>query len=300
MLREKFDYSAYLNAKRAIDDRSLNPDVWSAMAHWVALQQPSGPLRVLEIGAGIGTMIERWLESTLATHCLYTALEREAGFADDARKKLARWCRENAYGFDENGTCWRLENRDTVFEIRWVCEDAFNIANLFESSAFDLVLGHAVIDLLPVPLFLPDLLRLLTSQGAFYFSINYAGETVFTPALESDVEILSAYHRDMDNRFPELEWRPSHTGSLLGGWLEAQGHVVAAQGPSDWKIHPGSGRIEDRIFMGNILDTIETALTPMPELNEWLSLRRHQLAAGKLGLRASNRDCFGHVNRPII
>ena len=44
----------YLAAKKTVDDRSLNADVWRTMVEGV----PARP-RVLEIGGGIGTMVER-------------------------------------------------------------------------------------------------------------------------------------------------------------------------------------------------------------------------------------------------
>ncbi|HKK48818.1 MAG TPA: hypothetical protein VJ932_06950, partial [Alkalispirochaeta sp.] len=51
-------HAAYLEAKRTIDDRSINPTVWHQVLH--AVSESGGDLlRIAEIGAGTGTMIDR-------------------------------------------------------------------------------------------------------------------------------------------------------------------------------------------------------------------------------------------------
>ena len=52
-------FPRYLATKKTVDDRALNAQVWQAMAQAAA---PLADLHVLEVGAGIGTMVERWQE----------------------------------------------------------------------------------------------------------------------------------------------------------------------------------------------------------------------------------------------
>lgn len=57
----ELDYTAYLRAKVVIDDEALNKRVYdSFVSHLEALSaSKSGPLRILEVAGGIGTMIVR-------------------------------------------------------------------------------------------------------------------------------------------------------------------------------------------------------------------------------------------------
>jgi hypothetical protein len=292
MKQENFDYSQYLADKKAIDDQSLNQDVWAALTHWCKQQQKL--LRIIELGAGIGTMIERLLDAKLLANCHYTAIEIQPEFCTAAAARLNLWCNKNGAEFTEiSSTHWQITSAENSVDINWHCADVLEAHTKFSPASFDLMIGHAVIDLLPVPVALPQLLDLLNSQGAFYFSLNYAGATHFTPANDLDETIFSAYHADMNSRFPELDWQPSRTGALLSSWLQQQGHALIGEGNSHWQLQPKSEADAQGRFVANILDTIESALPQVAGIEEWLATRRAQLAAGKLNFVAENRDCFG-------
>ena len=60
MSRTYNDFQRYLSAKKSVDDRALNQHVWQSLHAALCIQsEPAAPLRVIEIGAGIGTMVER-------------------------------------------------------------------------------------------------------------------------------------------------------------------------------------------------------------------------------------------------
>ncbi|MEZ4615529.1 MAG: hypothetical protein R2867_08450 [Caldilineaceae bacterium] len=69
------NFQRYLAAKKSVDDRALNHHVWMTLHN--RLQEKAGdePLRVVEIGAGIGTMVERILERDLLTKAHYTLVD---------------------------------------------------------------------------------------------------------------------------------------------------------------------------------------------------------------------------------
>ena len=69
------DYHRYLAAKKPIDDRSLNPRVWDSLARALP---GTRPMDVLELGAGIGSMVQRVIERGLLTDCRYRAVDLEA------------------------------------------------------------------------------------------------------------------------------------------------------------------------------------------------------------------------------
>jgi hypothetical protein len=296
MISETFNYPDYLSAKKSVDDKSLNQAVWSKLINSIKAQQnKSGPMHILEIGAGIGTMIERFLEADLLTDCHYTAIEMESPFREVAFNRLKNWAILNNFSFDEiNKEKITLTCDGKNLELNWVITDVLNYHEMANKNTHDLLIGHAIIDLLPVPQCMPTLLDYLKPGATFYFSLNFSGTTQFIPAHPFDEKISAAYHQDMDNRFPQLKWQPSQTGVMLGNWLTTQGHTIIEQGLSDWNL-PLSDLEPDtnRLFINNILDTIENALKNLPGLEEWLKTRRTQLKTRELQLLVTNQDYLG-------
>ena len=78
----------YLAAKKSVDDRALNWQVWQRLVAALPRATPQQPLRILEVGAGIGSMVERLLAGNVLTHAVYTAIELPAHHL--ATKALAR------------------------------------------------------------------------------------------------------------------------------------------------------------------------------------------------------------------
>ena len=85
----------------------------------------------------------------------------------------------------------------------------FAAADLFDfldrepgKSAWDLLVAHAVLDLVDLPTALPPLLSRLAPGGLFYFSLNFDGATIFEPPIDPDLDALieALYHRTMDTR----------------------------------------------------------------------------------------------------
>jgi len=297
MLDETFDYPEYLAIKQAIDDRSLNPSVWQTFAASLTSQVGNQEFKILEIGAGTGAMIIRLLNARLLGHCQYFAVELEPGFARVAETTVSVWAGTQGWRMEVSAPAhWILQKEEQVIEIQWLSADILELASAFAPGYFDLLIGHAIIDLLPVPACLPGLLNLLKPGGGFYFSLNFAGVTNFLPSDLRDSEITAAYHRDMDMRFPGIEWRASQTGQLLGGWLKEQGHLILAGGDSDWQLSSQpTPSAEVNRFIGHILDTLAKALTGQQGLKEWLTLRRQQADSGTLQFFAANRDYFGRT-----
>ncbi len=297
MIDETFDYPEYLAIKQAIDDRSLNQSVWQALAASLKSKVGSHGFRILEIGAGTGSMIIRLLNAGLLDHCQYFAVELEPGFARVAENELSVWAGAHGCRMEVIGPSrWTLGN-GKVIEIQWLTADILELPSGCDAGYFDLLIGHAIIDLLPVPECLPGLLHLVKPGGGYYFSLNFAGVTSFSPSHSRDLEITEAYHRDMDRRFPGIKWRASQTGQLLGSWLKEQGHLVLADGDSNWQLSSGpTPSAEDNRFIGNILDTMAKALAGLEGLEDWLNLRRQQVDSGSLLFFAANRDYFGRTD----
>jgi len=69
----QYSFIRYLAAKKTVDDRALNAHVWNTLVNALPVTTPERPLRVLEVGAGIGTMVERVVERKLLKYAHYKA-----------------------------------------------------------------------------------------------------------------------------------------------------------------------------------------------------------------------------------
>ncbi len=294
-MTDAFDFTHYLASKRTVDDRALNRQVWQTLADAVDGELMSDrPLRVLEVGAGIGTMVERVVEWGLFAgsgfDVDYTAIDSEESNVEVARRRLA-----HLTSSDEAGLWVRLETADL-----------YDFAAKQENrQRFDLIIAHALLDLLHLPTALPSLLGMVRPGGLFYFSINFDGATLFLPEVDTgmDGRIEALYHRSMDTRV--TDGRPSgdsRTGRRLFHALQACGAEVLAAGSSDWVVHPvgGAYRADEAYFLGCILHFVESTLRGHPELDarefeEWLAVRRRQVGGGALVYVAHQLDYCGRV-----
>src|ERR1700712_4492391 len=82
-----YAYSRYLTAKRSVDDRALNRHVLAQLRRL----RPAGARRVLEIGAGLGTMVARLLEWGVLDAGEYTLLDVDPRLLRDSRRWLLEW-----------------------------------------------------------------------------------------------------------------------------------------------------------------------------------------------------------------
>src|SRR5438445_12882463 len=85
----------YLSSKKSVDDRALNKDVVRQLE--IALKERA-EWNVLELGAGLGTMLARLVDWGLIRHASYTLLDVEIRLLNEARDWLAEWA--SSKGFD--------------------------------------------------------------------------------------------------------------------------------------------------------------------------------------------------------
>lgn len=270
-------YIRYLHAKTTIDDRALNAHVWTTLESYLPLE----PLDILEVGAGIGTMIERIAQRNLLKQSAYHAID----ISEDHIATLQQRCAQLTCGLEISAEVSSLQ--------------AYANNN---STQYDLLIAHAVLDLLPLPKQLSTLFSLLKPDGLFYFSINFDGITAFEPTIDPqlDAQIQRLYHACMDNRSTGGD---SQTGRHLLSYIPAAGGTILAAGSSDWIVYPRSdGRYhaDDAYFLHFIIETVSNALRHHPELDpvaftDWVKRRHQQIDAGKLIYIAHQLDVLGHV-----
>ena len=289
-----FDYARYLAAKTTVDDRALNRQVLAELRRLM----PAGAPRILEVGAGLGTMVARLMDWGAVGAGEYILLDADRQLLDCSRQWLRDWAAARGLRSDPLPDGLRVGD----LRVRLVHAELGSYLEAAHGAAADVLIANAVLDLVDVPAVLPGLLRLLFPGGVYWFTINYDGESIFAPGHPHDDQIMQAYHRDMDERIRYGQAGESRTGRHLFGHLRAAGAPALAAGSSDWVVHAGpDGNYpgDEAYFLRSILNTIQNALRNRPDrvepadLADWLAVRYRQLAAGELVYIAHQLDFAG-------
>lgn len=294
-----YSFIRYLSAKKTVDDRALNAHVWGMLRAATEAVPQTEALRVLEVGAGIGTMVERVLERGLLRAADYTALDEQPENIAAARRRLQA-------GAQPDGDRLRLRQGDTRLTLSLLVGDLLEFtARPEQAGAWDVLIAHAVLDLLHLPTALPQLLRVLKPGGLFYFTINFDGATLFQPELDPalDAQIEALYHRSMDERITNGQPSgDSRAGRHLFGQLRAAGGSVLAAGSSDWVVFAGPDGYpaDEAYFLHFIIHTLAGALRGHPELDagrfaDWIARRHAQIERHELVYLAHQVDFVGRV-----
>ena len=254
------DHPAYLDAKRALDDRSLNREVLDRFA----AELPPEP-EILEVGAGTATMVERLVDWGVIDGGRWVAVDAHADALAAGEDRLG-----NAVG-------------DVAVEFR--AADAFEFASEAAAAGerFDAVVGCAFFDVVDAA---PAVEAFADVAPLAYAPITYDGETRFAPPDPDDEAVLDRYHRHM------REFRP---GGPDGASALAREATAIAEGPSPWRIVPPyeSG---ERTVLAHLLDTVEGAVAETGlDASGWADRRREALDAGRLRYEAANRDLLARL-----
>jgi SAM-dependent methyltransferase len=298
-------YSQYLTAKKSIDDRSINPNVWSCLADSLPEKTDSDPLRVLEIGCGIGTMVERCIERGLLKHAVYEAVDRDTQLIECAIKRLNSLPESHTLKVERNSSqkIKYASLKVSGLMVNLIVAEALDfIHHQKDHNLWDLVLSHAFLDLVNLDI-IPALLNLLEPGGLFYFTHNFDGLTAFLPVIDPvfDQQVVHLYQRSMDERQIDGAFiGGSQTGRKILSRVVAEGAHIIQAGASDWLIAPGeTGYTHDEVvFLHAILQTVYNELKDHPHLNalkfkDWIDQRQQQIDSAELIFLAHQIDVFG-------
>src|SRR6516162_6819594 len=291
------EYARYLTAKTTVDDRALNRHVLAELRRLM----PAGAPRVLEVGAGLGTMVARLMDWGAVGAGEYILLDADRQLLDRSRRWLCDWAAARGLRSDLQPDGLQVGD----LRVHLVHAELGRYLEAAHGTLADVLIANAVLDLVDVPAVLPGLLRLLIAGCVYWFTINYDSESIFAPDHPHDDQVMQAYHRDMDERF--RYGRPagdSRTGRRLFHYLRAAGAPALAAGPSDWVVYPGpDGNYpgDEAYFLRSILNTIQNALRGRRDriepgdLADWLAVRHRQLTAGELVYIAHQLDFVGRA-----
>ncbi|HSL31839.1 MAG TPA: hypothetical protein VK900_21730 [Anaerolineales bacterium] len=285
-----YSFSRYLLSKQTVDDRALNKDVVHALRSHV----PPDPVTIIEVGAGIGTMLKRVVEWDLLCAGEYVLV-------DEARENIAyaqEWIPQWATGTGLEVESFqpdrlRLSGAGRDIHVRLELADVFDFIRRNEKPA-DILIAHAFLDLLPMPESLDQLL--LLTRNLAWLTINFDGVSTLLPEIDRafDQQIETLYHVTMDKR---PSGGDSHAGRKLFHYLPALDLEILAAGASDWIVHANRGQYpaDEKYFLQHVLSFFETSLMDCDELKgrsfeNWLASRHEQIERGELVYIAHQMD----------
>lgn len=294
---EHYSFVRYLLAKRTVDDRALNQRVVERLRQLLMAESFTRP-RVVELGAGVGTMVTRLANWDVVERADYVLVDEHERALAAARQELQSWSEAASANEDELS----VRRGRTDLTIRLELGDALEFAAADRNrQRFDLVFANAVLDLFDLEKALPRIFRCLAPEGLFWFSINFDGDTIFVPEDPLDAAIVGLYHRSME---PPLRSGSSTTGRRLLEAIPSLGATLLAAGSSDWVVFPTEHKYpaDEAYFLHHIVHTIHRALAGHPELEadrfeRWIEARHRQVELGALSYVAHQLDVLGRPPR---
>ncbi|HEX9332333.1 MAG TPA: hypothetical protein VF896_10615, partial [Anaerolineales bacterium] len=191
-----YSFPHYLLSKQTVDDRALNKDVLNELR--INLSQQ--PVTIIEVGAGIGTMLKRLIQWGILCNGDYILVDSMGANIAYAREWIPQWAMEaglsvERFGQNELRVC--DQTRDVRISLR--CADVFDFVQRNKKPA-DLLIAHAFLDLLHMPESLGKLL--LLTKGLAWLTLNFDGMTALEPVIDNslDKKIERLYHETMDMR----------------------------------------------------------------------------------------------------
>jgi SAM-dependent methyltransferase len=289
--------AAWLSARRPYDEAALDRDAVAAIQAWAAELPAGQALTVVDLGSGTGVAIERaatWLAPRIV----------QAYAVDDDPILLAQ--RRSSDSVQD-----RAPNRQPAAVtplLGDVLAPLHPLGGPADGTA-DLVLGHALADLLPLDRLAARVAALLRPGGLAHLALTYDGLTAcastvglyeIDPTL--DERIISAFHRQMDRPREHL---PSFGGSTAGRRLApvlvAAGLEILVDAPSIWQVRASDGVGSHAVLSRLIQYVVETVSTDgmvlAPDLVAWAAGRRAALSAGTLEAQVGHRDVL--ARRPV-
>jgi hypothetical protein len=291
----EYSFPHYLLSKQSVDDRALNRTVLDSLKS----NLPADPIRIIEVGAGIGTMLTRLLRWDVVAKADYILVDEMAENIQTAREWIPLWAFESGLSVERiEQDQLRVFDQTHDVRIRFECADVFDFIKQNKEPA-DLLIAHAFLDLLPMPESMPSLLAL--TRHLAWLTINFDGVTSLEPTIDAalDERIERLYHTTMDTR---VTGGDSRAGRHLFSHLRKAGAKVLAAGASDWVVHSVHGKYpaDEEYFLNFIIHFFEESLTGHAELDSsafanWLKERRAQIERGELVYIAHQMDFLARV-----
>ncbi len=259
----------YLEAKHSVDERSRSRRVADRL--FEALPEA---LTVGEAGSGTGTAVP-WLLERGVTSGSYRGIDLSPTVIAHAQRTQPAALRYR--GYDAADT----ETGGTVGDFRFGFEVG-DALQLLGERTHDLVVAQQFMDLVALEPAVDALTAAAGDGGLVYCPLTFDGVTLFQPDHPADGEIEQAYHDAIDNDGDRETRAGRH---LLEEFRDRAGSLIAVDA-SDAIVRPRNGEYpgDERYFLNCLLEFVEESVSAeaVPEVENWLSTRRDQLADGRL------------------
>ncbi|PSQ55126.1 SAM-dependent methyltransferase [Halobacteriales archaeon SW_8_68_21] len=259
----------YLESKHSVDKRSRSRRVSDRL--FEAL--PEAPT-VGEAGAGTGTTVP-WLLERGVTAGSYRGIDLSPTVVAHAQSTQPAILRHRGYDAVDHETGGAVE----AFQFEFEVGDALQLLN---DQAYDIVIAQQFMDLVSLEPAVDSLTAAVKDGGLVYCPLTFDGVTLFQPDHPADDEVQRAYHEAIDSSADRDVRAGRHLIDEFGG---RAGSLLAVDA-SDAVVHPQNGEYPDdeRYFLHCLLEFVEESVSAetVPEVKDWLSTRRDQLADGRL------------------
>ncbi|WP_170977225.1 class I SAM-dependent methyltransferase [Halorussus salinisoli] len=292
------NFQRYLSAKRTVDDRALNRRVEDRLADEL---RERDRLRVLEVGAGVGTTVTRLLARPwLPDRVTYTALDIEERNVASARIRLPVRTAALGYAVRRAGDRFVCSRGQRRVEVAFRTADAFEFLAATD-EAVDLLVAHAFVDLVDPADALAAFRDTLAPDGLAYCPITFDSETIFEPVADAEFEerLLDSFHSHLDRSGDSRAGRHLLSLARDGGGDDGVGgdDGILAAGGSDWLVRSRDGGYpaDEAYFLHCITEMVEGAVRSESaiddgRISEWASRRHDQIDVGELVYVAHQLD----------
>lgn len=286
--------AGWLAARRRYDEAALDPAGIQAIQTWAAELPPDRSPVVVDLGSGTGAALARARQWLAPRRIVMYAVDQDTAL-------LAQGAAILTQGAAHNGN-------EQVVQLAGDLLQPLTPLGGPPDGAIDLVLGHALADLLPLDALAARVAALVRPGGLVQLALAYDGQTTFGPALTGDLEeieaaVLSQFHQHMDRqREQRLSYGGSSSGRRLAAALTAAGLEILADAPSIWEVTATDDPDGERVLTW-LLRFVTEAAREMGRINsrdlgQWEDARRSALAAGQLTARVSHRDVLARRPAP--
>jgi len=259
----------YLESKRSVDERSRSRRVADRL--FEAL--PEAPA-VGEAGAGTGTTVP-WLLERGVTAGSYRGIDLSPAVIAHAQSTQPAVLRRRGYDAVDHETGGAVGPFRFEFEVG----DALQLLN---DRTYDLVIAQQFMDLVSLEPAVDTLAAAVGDGGLVYCPLTFDGVTLFQPDHPADDEVQQAYHEAIDSSAD----RDARAGRHLIDEFSGRAGSLLAVDASDAVVHPRDGAYpaDEHHFLNCLLGFVEESVSAeaVPDIEDWLSARRDQLANGRL------------------
>jgi SAM-dependent methyltransferase len=271
----------WLAARAPYDDAALDPVAVDLIRRWGTRLRPESRPVVVDLGSGTGEALRRVRRWLAPREIVAYAVDRDPELLVHA----------SASG-----------QHHRVMTITGDLLEPLAARGGPLDGSVDLVVGHAIADLLPLNRLAARVAALARPGGLVHLALAYDGLTTFSPALDPalDETIVAAFHRHMDRpAIDAADYGGSLAGRRLAQALSAAGLDVLRDAPSTWVVSarddPGGRWVLFRLIRFVVDAVLEVGGVSPTELARWEASRHDAIASGKLSVRVEHRDVLAQA-----